>query len=156
MTWRLMERKKFPWKRVSSIISEPSKGHMDTEQISALCGQSQQQWPDWEPGDQIVGQWIRVLKKPQAGLHRGCQSGWKCPGPWQGLCLGWIVVIVPFLLQRVSTMSIVCSVTLFWTIAPLLESSEEVWMDSVHLGWRDRILLLECCHLMIFALDSKL
>lgn len=36
------------------------------------------------------------------------------------------------------------------------QSSEEVWRDSIHLGWRDRILLLGWCDLMIFALDSEL
>lgn len=53
-----------------------------------------------------------------------------------------------------STRLIICSVRLFWTITP--QSSEEVWRDSVHLGWRDRIWLLGWRDLMIFALDSEL
>lgn len=124
-------------------------GHMDTEQISSLCGQSQQRWP---VGESDMGNELEYWKSHRLGFT--VVAEWlKMPRPMTRAVLRLNCCDSAFLVA-VSTMSIICSVTLFWIIAPWF--SEEVWRDSVHLGWRDRILLLECCDLMIFALDSKL
>lgn len=99
------------------------RGATWTQSRSGLCMARAKRSGQW--GSQTTGQWIQVLKKPQSGFI--VVSGEvKTSMPTARKMLRLICCDSAFLVV-VSTRLIICSVVLFWIIAPsLLRRSEGI------------------------------